>query len=414
MEKYNSFKEIDIYLELFKKTHIEKPYKLDRMYDLMKFLGNPEKKLRIIHVAGTSGKTSTSYYIASLLSLSGYKTGLSVSPHIDNISERLQIDLKNFNQTSYCKIFNEFNELISQFKSKINYYEFLVAMAYWYFDKQKVDYAIIEVGVGGLLDGTNIADNTNKICVITDIGIDHTKLLGNTIEEITKQKAGIIKAHNQVFTYSKIRTIDKIIKDIANSQHASVDFIKPNQKSILKLNNLQSRNFELAKHVTNYILSNEGKAGLDASQIRQASQITIPGRLEIIKIRNKVIILDGAHNSQKIEGLVATIAKLYPSKSKKVLIALSTEIKSKNIDILKSINNLTPFLIITNLSTLSLEELSDKYSKYLDRLNFSEVSFVCDANNALKSLLNSDEDILIITGSFYLIKQLRKSLIRAS
>ena len=410
MKDINNFKDIDKYLRRFKHTTTQ-PYNLKRMKDLMKFLGNPQKKLNIIHVAGTSGKTSTCYYVASLLNQAGYSTGLSVSPHIDEINERLQINLNPLKISAFIDVVKEFSQTIESFDQDITYFEFLISMAFWYFETQKVDYAIIEVGIGGLIDGTNIADNSSKICVITDIGIDHTKLLGNSIELIAKQKAGIIKKNNQVFCYNQNSAVDNIIKNEANKFEAKLHHPK-HYKYILNLNEYQKRNFLLACSVVDYILEKDVKHSLNMEQIKNASNIIIPGRFEVIKLKNKTIILDGAHNPQKINSLVENVLKSYPDESTRILIALSSSDKQKNNEILLSLIKMTNKITITQLSPINDQELEEKYQVFKTILDGKDVNYLGDPKKALTNSLDSSENVLIITGSFYLVGKYRKTLIQ--
>ena len=411
MKDINNFKDIDKYLRRFKHTSTTQPYNLKRMKDLMKFLGNPQKKLNIIHVAGTSGKTSTCYYVASLLNQAGYSTGLSVSPHIDEINERLQINLNPLKISAFIDVIKEFSQTIESFDQDITYFEFIISLAFWYFEKQKVDYAIIEVGIGGLIDGTNIADNSSKICVITDIGIDHTKLLGNSIELIAKQKAGIIKKNNQVFCYNQNSAVDNIIKNEANKFEAKLHHPK-HYKYILNLNEYQKRNFLLACSVVDYILEKDVKHSLNMEQIKNASNIIIPGRFEVIKLKNKTIILDGAHNPQKINSLVENVLKSYPDESTRILIALSSSDKQKNNEILLSLIKMTNKITITQLSPINDQELEEKYEVFKTILDGKDVNYLGDPKKALTNSLDSSENVLIITGSFYLVGKYRKTLIQ--
>ena len=411
MKDINNFKDIDKYLKRFKHISTTQPYNLKRMKDLMKFLGNPQNKLSIIHVAGTSGKTSTSYYIASLLKQAGYSSGLSISPHIDEINERLQINLTPLNETDYIKAFNEFIELINTFDEKITYYEFLIAMAFWYFNKQNVDYAVIEVGIGGLLDGTNVVDNPNKICVITDIGLDHTKLLGNTLSQITKQKAGIITKNSKVFCYKQSNEINNIIQKVAKLNNASVYHPKE-KKYALPLNDFQKRNFILANSLVSNIIVENNKAKLNKLQLEKAASIIIPGRFEVIKDSKKTVILDGAHNLQKIRTLVHDIEKIYPGKSMRVLLTLDSDDLLKNNEIILSILQLSNNLIITTLLDLDNNQLKDKFYNSNKSTNKIKITFIANPLSALAELLKSDDELLLITGSFYLLRKYRYLLIK--
>lgn len=410
MNNIKNLEDINIYLDKLRINKFDGEYNLSRMRDLMSFLGNPQKNLNIIHVAGTSGKTSTCYYVASLLKQAGYTTGLSVSPHIDEINERLQINLSPVKISEYTIFFNEFCKELETFNQNITNFEFFIAMAFWYFNKIKVDYAIIEVGIGGLLDGTNIADNSNKICVITDIGLDHTKLLGNTIKLIAKQKAGIIKKHNQVFCYKQNSVVDNVIKNEANKFKARLHHPK-HYKYNLNLNRYQKRNFLLAKSVVDYIIEKDNKPSLNLEQIKNASNIIIPGRFEVIKFKNKTIILDGAHNPQKINSLVDNVLKIYPNQTTRVLIALLSSDKQKNKEILLSLKEITNKVTITQLGALNDQELETKYEMFRPILDKLGVNYIGQPKTALSSSINSSENILIITGSFYLVSKYRKALI---
>ncbi|MCA9326649.1 hypothetical protein KC976_03555, partial [Candidatus Saccharibacteria bacterium] len=168
-------------------------YTLDNMCALMDHIGSPQEKIRVVHVAGTSGKTSTSYYAAALLRAAGLQVGLSVSPHVDQINERLQINGQPLSEAEFCQVLTEFLNAIKDAPVKPSYFELLTAMAFWEYARRGVDAAVMEVGLGGLLDATNVISRRDKICLITDIGLDHTEILGDTLVEIAQQKAGIIQ-----------------------------------------------------------------------------------------------------------------------------------------------------------------------------------------------------------------------------
>jgi dihydrofolate synthase/folylpolyglutamate synthase len=227
---------------------------LARMGPLMNLLGNPQHKLTIIHIAGTSGKTSTTYYISALLIASGKKVGTTISPYIDTITERFQINLSPLEESEFALYLSTFLDIIDKAQLKPTYFELLIAFAYWYFVQVGVDYAVIETGLGGLQDSTNIADNPNKICVITDIGYDHMEILGHTIQEIAKQKAGIIHPHNVALMYHQSDAVIGEFQDwcgnvgaelhFHNQEELEERFIAPTVLGGLPL--FQRRNFLLA------------------------------------------------------------------------------------------------------------------------------------------------------------------------
>jgi len=159
---------------------------LNRAKYFLKLLGNPQEKLKIIHIAGTSGKGSTCYLISSLLTSQGFKVGLHQSPHLTDVTERFQIDGKIISQKEFVFYLNKVIPVINMvgktFHGSLTYFEILVGLAYLIFYEKKIDYAVIETGLGGKYDGTNVVARPDKLSVLTKIGLDHTNILGKTIE----------------------------------------------------------------------------------------------------------------------------------------------------------------------------------------------------------------------------------------
>lgn len=270
-------------------------YSLDRMQALMKYLGNPQDKLRVVHIAGTSGKTSTAYYIAAMLHAGGYKVGLTVSPHVDGINERVQINGRPLEEAAFTKEFTRFLKLIEQFDDEPTYFEVLIAFVYWLFYKRSVDYEVIEVGLGGLLDGTNVAKRPDKICVITDIGLDHMDVLGQTVDKIAAQKAGIIHPHNKVFSYVQSDKVMAVIRNVAAKNQAELHEITPSARSTPSdLPLFQRRNWYLANKVSEYILGTNGQS-LSPAALATTVQTLVPARMEAIEVGDKTVIIDGSH-----------------------------------------------------------------------------------------------------------------------
>lgn len=285
-------------------------YTLDRIQSVLKKLGNPQDAVRVVHVAGTSGKTSTSYYIAALLTRNGCKVGLSVSPHIDEINERLQINMVPLEEAAYCHALTEFFERVQPAKVPgLTYFELLVAFAYWYFAREQVDYAVMEVGVGGLLDGTNVVTREDKVCVITDIGIDHAQILGSTLSAIAAQKAGIIQAGNHVFGYTQVPEIHAQITQAAEQKQAIVHACEydPAVHRHINLPDFQRRNWVLAAHVFQYIAERDGLRPMLLNDWQASQAQYIPGRMERLKIGSKTVILDGSHNPQKMQAFARSL-----------------------------------------------------------------------------------------------------------
>src|ERR1700689_2040317 len=216
--KFNNLKEAERALAgyaLPKASIKRKDITLERIIPFMNLIGNPQDKLRVIHVAGTSGKTSTAYYMAALLAAGGNKVGLAVSPDIDSITERIQINGQDIAEAELCAELGVFLDIAQQASPKPSYFELFHAFTLWAMERQSVDYVVVETGVGGLLDATNISGRPDKVCIITDIGFDHTELLGKTFRAIAAQKIGIAHDQNNVFMSPQADEIMAVVEDWA-------------------------------------------------------------------------------------------------------------------------------------------------------------------------------------------------------
>jgi dihydrofolate synthase/folylpolyglutamate synthase len=388
-------------------------YTLDLMRELMEFLGNPQNSLKIVHVAGTSGKTSTAYYVAALLSATGHKTGLTISPHVDYINERVQIDLESMPEAPFCAALAEFLDIIDSSGLKPSWFEIMVAFAYWCFAREQVDYAVVEVGLGGLHDGTNVVTSADKICVITDIGLDHTAILGNTLQEIAVQKAGIIQPHNMAFSYNQAPEIMEQLQTRATKQGAELRIVAPkiiDVPSVQQLPQFQQHNFRLAQAVVEYVLTQEGVGVLQEEDITRVSQIIVPGRMEVIQADGKTVILDGAHNAQKMTALFDSIRLMFPDMHPYVVAAFmegEPERWHEVIDILVQNDAqlvLTDFYSEKDYKKFSVnpEIVADYCAKHgLD------VTVVSEPVKAYSHALSTDEPLIVVTGSFYLLNHIR-------
>ena len=205
---------------------------VERAGKLLELLGNPDKNLKIIHIAGTNGKGSVCSYIDDILKKSGYKTGLFTSPHLVTIRERIQIDGELISREAFTQYFNKVYETARANNLKLAYFDFFFGAAMLYFDKCKVDYVVLETGLGGSLDATNAVHNP-LCCVITTISLEHTAILGDTIKKIAEQKAGIIKQGVPV-VYADDNEASSVIEDIAYSKNSYCYGVSPQQYQIIK------------------------------------------------------------------------------------------------------------------------------------------------------------------------------------
>jgi dihydrofolate synthase/folylpolyglutamate synthase len=408
-----TFAEANKILASFIPGHDSGIYSTDRIRMFMDYLGNPQDKLRVIHVAGTSGKTSTCYYVASLLVVSGEKVGLTVSPHVNQVNDRLQIDLIPLEEAKFCQTLGEFLAIVDKSGFKLTYFELLVALAYWEFERQKVDYAVVEVGLGGLLDGTNIVSRADKICVITDIGLDHITTLGDTLEKIAQQKAGIIQPNNTVFAYSQSAGVNSVFMGSSKAKDAKLHLL--GQQSLANdfmfLPLFQQRNFTLAREVANFALKRDYGLEISPEQQLQAVGVLIPARMEIFTSGDKIIILDGAHNAQKLHALIGSIKAKYPGQAVAALVSFVGGRGYRLESSLDEIAKLSDHLILTAFSGhQDLPHNAVKPSALAEMARpkgFARISIEANPVLAFEKLLDQPEKILLVTGSFFIMNEVR-------
>lgn len=412
MQPITSFDDVKRVLEpyILVQNTMTGAYSLSRVKQFMSSIGNPQLKYKIVHVAGTSGKTSTAYYVAGYLSATNKKTGLMVSPHIDSINERVQVNMIPLEESEYCKQFGSFIELVQKSNVKLTYFEVLTGFAYWYFAQAKIDYVVVEVGLGGLLDATNIVHRADKVCVITDIGLDHTNILGKSIAEIATQKAGIIGPSNPVFMNEQQAVVNEVIAENAIQQQADLHQIQPQPDTevAMSLPLFQRRNWYLARQVFSYIAKRD-----KLPEVSDGSIIStlIPARMETVEIGNKIVILDGAHNEQKMQALVSSLKYRYPHQPVAVLASF---VKSQSSRTKGALYELLPYASRLIITSFGGDTDGPKHSvnptkiaEYCHAKNYDNWQVITHPTEAFYELLRQKESIVVVTGSFYLFNHIR-------
>jgi len=397
-------------------TAIKHRYSLEFMTQLMDFLGNPQDRYKVVHVAGTSGKTSTAYYAAALLRATGKRVGLTVSPHVDTLSERVQINGQPLAEAQFCAELGEFLTLIAQSDLEPTYFELLHAFAFWEFARQRLDYAIVEVGVGGLLDGTNVMTREDKLCILTDIGLDHTKILGDTIPEIAAQKAGIILPRNAVFCYRQSDEIMAVFRAVAQQKQADLHIlpavlVRPETTALPPF---QRRNFGLALAAIDYIVARDELPPLSAAARSIAAQTHIPARMETIRMGDKTLILDAAHNGQKLQALTEAVRARFPHAPIAVLSALLLGREGRVAAAMQSLATLADHLILTEFSGPSDGPVHAVDPEDMQRAGqaagLQSIEIITNPEAAFAALLKRPEPVLVVAGSFYLLNHVRPLL----
>lgn len=383
---------------------------LDRMWPLLKAVGNPHEKVRAVHIAGTSGKTSTAYYVDAFLRASGKKTVLTVSPHLSDVRERLQIEGKPISEDLFCEYLNQFLQYIDIDKEKPSYFELFIVFVLWVSMQEAVDYVVLETGLGGKLDSTNVVTRSDKVCVLTDIGFDHTEILGNTLPEIASQKAGIMLSGNVAFTHQQPEEVLDVFRCRAEDVDAKLHVIEPQKiDSDSSVELFQQRNLALAKAACQHIAERDGfeLALFDTKRLK------VPGRMELIEADNGSLILDGAHNQQKMQVFAESFKAKFPGKQAHFLIAMK---QGKDMDgVMEVLQPLCASLLVTSFQGVQDAPFSATdprdLAKSAQKHGISNVEIFEDQNAALKALQRK-EGVKVITGSLYLIANLRRLLVR--
>lgn len=281
---------------------------LSNTLKLAKHLNNPENSFKAVHVAGTNGKGSTSHMLASILQEAGYTVGLYTSPHLKDFRERIKINGK---VVSKQFVINFIKENIAFFEAnKLSFFEMTVGMAFKYFSKEKVDIAVVEVGMGGRLDSTNII--IPEVSVITNIGLDHVQFLGDTLQEIAAEKAGIIKPNIPVVIGESQDETIQVFKQIADKNKASITFADNNIEDVFDSDlkgSYQDKNKKTVLQTIKILQNNNFKIGLDEIKnglLNTVKNTGLLGRWQILRDNPKVIC-DTGHNK---EGLTYTMNQL--------------------------------------------------------------------------------------------------------
>lgn len=362
-------------------------------------LGNPEKVFKTIHVGGTNGKGSTSHMIASILQEAGYKVGLYTSPHLKNFTERIRINGIEISDENIVAFVSENKEFLE--KQKVSFFEMTVGMAFDYFADQKVDIAIIEVGLGGRLDSTNII--TPEVSVITNIGLDHTQFLGETLPEIAYEKAGIIKQGIPIIIGEKQEVIKQVFLTKAKDCNSEILFASDEEgdyKTDL-LGDYQSKNMLTAiktvKQLKGFIILEKH---IEKGLLNVVKNTNLKGRWQILKYEPK-IICDTAHNK---EGLNYTLKQLKNEKYENLHIVLGVVSDKKLNEVLPLFpKNATYYFckpdIVRGLSEKKLKEQASEYN--LIGESFVSVSQAFD----VAKLKAESQDVIYIGGSTFVVAE---------
>ena len=404
---------------------------LDRVKRLLSDMGNPQDEVKYIHVAGTNGKGSVCAVISSVLKSAGYKTGLFISPFITDFCERIQI---NSTPIPHDKL-SELTEYVFSFVEKLNKediiiteFEFVTAVCFEYFKREKVDLAVLETGLGGLLDCTNVIKQ-NLCAVITSISLDHTDILGETIEEIAEQKCGIIKDTCPVVSSEQIEKAARVIKNSAIRHNSPLLFstdIKVNtvDESIdgttLEFNGMNLELSLIGEHqvknartalATLAVLTKDADIKISKDAMLQGFKNAVnPARFEVLR-KEPLIILDGAHNADGMLAFSKAVKKYTPNQKRVLLMGMLSDKDSlTSSEYIEGFFGSAFTVPVSNPRTRSAEDMALILKKHLEDVTVCNTPF--EGFDKAYEKAKKENAALIICGSLYLAGELRPYILK--
>ena len=395
---------------------------LERIYNLLDFLDHPETNYPIIHIAGTNGKGSTCRIIHAILIEAGYKVGLYTSPHLLKFNERIKVNDKQISDEELLELFEKFNEYMDE--SKVSFFEITTAMALDYFSEQQVDIVVLEVGLGGRFDATNAV--MPNICAITSIGKDHEEFLGDKIENIAMEKAGIIKENIPVIVAKqREKSVLQVIKKIATKKHSK--YFSVDETCNIQINEVNLSGYILNLRINNQIFNNINFPFLGYHQIENLttalSILTIfpkiklyaelinsglkslknPARFELIN-KDPVIIYDVAHNISGIKATIDAAKKIFLTAD--ILIAVKASKNLENLGLI--LKELKGKVFISEIQESDSKDSSEIYSLLQDHYEKDKIIRNQNLDQLLEKVIIEREKPLIILGSHYMAKNIYK------
>ena len=362
-----------------------------------KILDNPQNKFKSIHIAGTNGKGSTAHMLASIFQEAGYKTGLYTSPHLKDFRERIKINGQLISKKDTLDFI--LKNKIQYEKIEMSFFEYTVAMAFDYFANENVDIAIIETGLGGRLDSTNII--SPEISIITNIGYDHTNLLGNSLEEIAKEKAGIIKKNTPVIIGRKQEETEHIFKSEAKEKNSSIHFCRKNFNYSTDLKGeYQKENLNTALQAMNILNLNINDGIISKGLNNVVKNTGLNGRWQTIA-KKPLTICDTGHNEDGIKNNIKQLKKLKFNKLHFVFGTVNDKDLRKILRLLPV--NAQYYFCSANIErSLNSEKLLEESKNF--KLLGERYESVIEAYHSAQSNAKMD-DLIFIGGSTFIVAE---------
>ena len=388
---------------------------LDNIKEICKHLGNPQNSYKVIHITGTNGKGSTSTTVETILLEAGFKVGKYTSPHILHFNERIAFNNEYISNSDIAKYYEKVKTIINKYNIPATFFEVTTAMMFEYFKDVKADYVILEAGMGGRYDATNICDN--MVSVITNVSLEHTEYLGDTIYKIAREKAGIIKNCPYTIYADSNPDVKKAIDEETNSSvnvlekykdaYYNLDFsnfltnisIGDNKYEYSLFGDYQFTNFLCAYEVTKYLKISE-------EIIKKAvSKVIWQCRFEVFS-KEPLVIFDGAHNAAGVDELCKIVKQHFKKDDVSILVSI---LKDKDrTTMFKKLNDISSNIILTSIPDNPRASTAKELYEFVE--NKRDFTFEEDPIKAYSMAISSKRKLTICCGSFYILIKLKEGL----
>jgi dihydrofolate synthase / folylpolyglutamate synthase len=424
------------YEQMLRVRYNRDTFSLDRMRNLLKKMGNPHEQLRTVHIAGTKGKGSTATMLASMLAACGHKVGLYTSPHICDIRERITINGELIPQAALTRLIIQVEPHIAKMEDdRPTFFETFTAIAFAYFQEQGIDVAVVETGLGGRLDSTNVL--TPAVCGLTSISMDHMHQLGNTLSSIATEKAGIFKKNIPAVSVQQVPEAKRVLRKVANDVKTKLMFTGEDIEFSYRVESSrhdgchtrvclttpfsrfehlpvplpgehQALNCGLALALLDQ-LKEQGLKIDDALAVQGLASVYLPGRMEVIKTDPRILV-DGAHNAASVQALMRAIGQHIPYDSMVVVFgcAADKDIAGMMDQIATGADKVIFTKAQNNPRAADPKDLAEAYEERSGRV--AQISPTLREAMKIATSAVSREDLICVTGSFYLVGEAKMML----
>ena len=414
-------------------SYAQPGYNLRHVEYLLRLLDNPHLCAPAVHIAGTKGKGSVAAMIARVLTASGYRTGLYTSPHLHTLRERIRINDSLISEAEFASLVTRLKPHIETVNHSpdyfcLSFFEVLTAVAFVYFREKKVDFQVLEVGLGGRLDATNVV--SPEVAVITAISLDHTEILGEGLAQIAGEKAGIIKPGCPVVSSPQVEEASRVVRDVCREKGTELvqvgrdvvwrdvasdlnrqSFVVEGRKGVYRLTipllgDFQGENAATAVAVSE-VLGDRGVSLPAEALVSGLAEVSWPGRFQILR-RKPVVLVDGAHNVASMRRLVGNISGYF--RYNKLFIVFGTSVDKDVAGMAKEIASLSPRVIVTRSSHPRAASAEDAAAAFARNGVTPEVAPSVPEALALALSLAKENDLVVVTGSLFVVAEALKAV----